>query len=245
MSEDASGQEPARAPQRAADPGLPLALGRADHRRARRGGRRVRDPDHGRHRRPVVRAGDHRRPARLRRPRRRCGGSGSRSVPPVLRRRRARARGVGDRARRAGPRSIACATVPGAVLLVEAILKPLVDRRVRARTARSTTRPAPRRASRRGPRSTWLLAVPVGPPSRPAARRWRSRSAALTTLTAVAVVATDKHLPLDAVGGVAVGMAVVLACAAIIDLVTGAHRRTRFGDVRTVAIATRSTPRNE
>jgi membrane-associated phospholipid phosphatase len=49
----------------------------------------------------------------------------------------------------------------------------------------------------------------------------------LTALTAMSVVAMDKHFPLDAVGGAACGIAVVLACAAIIDLVTHAHRRVR------------------
>ena len=48
--------------------------------------------------------------------------------------------------------------------------------------------------------------------------------AGLAVLDAVAVVASAKHLPFDAIGGVATGMAVVLACAALIDIVTGAHR---------------------
>ena len=69
----------------------------------------------------------------------------------------------------------------------------------------------------------WLLAVPL-------LRRPGLRVAlalvlgALTTLTALAVIASDKHLPLDAVGGVAAGMAIVLGCAALIDRVTHAHR---------------------
>ncbi len=131
-------------------------------------------------------------------------------------------------ARRSWPALIACATVPGAVLLVEAILKPIVDRRyaldstlyypsgTAAGVAAWTT-------------LTWLLAVPV-------VRRTGLRIAlaaalaALTALTAVSVVAMDKHLPLDAVGGVATGMAVVLACATIIDLVTHAHPKTGFGE---------------
>ena len=54
-------------------------------------------------------------------------------------------------ARRSWPALVACATVPGAVLIVEQILKPLVDRRY-ALAARSTTRRAPRPASRPGPR---------------------------------------------------------------------------------------------
>jgi membrane-associated phospholipid phosphatase len=145
-------------------------------------------------------------------------------------------------ARRSWPALIACATVPGAVLLVEAILKPLVDRRyaldstlyypsgTAAGVAAWTT-------------LTWLLAVPVV--RRPALRLALAVAlAGLTALTAVSVVAMDKHLPLDAVGGVATGMAVVLACAAIIDLVTHAHPRTRFG-ARNGRYSDRKTPRNE
>lgn len=125
-------------------------------------------------------------------------------------------------ARRSRPALVACATVPGAVVIVEQVLKPLVDRRyaldstlyypsgTAAGVAAWTT-------------LTWLLAVPLV--RRPGLRLGLALAlAALTTLTAVAIVAADKHLPLDAVGGVATGMAVVLACAALIDLVTGAHR---------------------
>ncbi len=125
-------------------------------------------------------------------------------------------------ARRSWPILIACATVPGAVIIVEAVLKPLVDRRdawhdvlyypsgTAAGVAAWTT-------------LVWLLAVPL-------LRRPGLRVAlalvlgALTTLTALAVIASDKHLPLDAVGGVAAGMAIVLGCAALIDRVTHAHR---------------------
>ncbi len=126
-------------------------------------------------------------------------------------------------ARRSWPALIACATVPGAVVLVEQIIKPLVDRRyyhfdstlyypsgTAAGVAAWTT-------------LTWLLAVPVL--KRPALRIALAIALfSLTVLTAMSVVAMDKHLPLDAVGGAATGMAVVLACAAIIDLVTHTHR---------------------
>ena len=145
-------------------------------------------------------------------------------------------------ARRSWPALIACATVPGAVVLVEAIIKPLVDRRyaldstlyypsgTAAGVAAWTT-------------LTWLLAVPV-------VRRTSLRVAlavalaALTTLTALSVIAMDKHLPLDAVGGVATGMAVVLACASIIDLVTHTHRRAGFG-ASSRRYSDGETPRNE
>jgi membrane-associated phospholipid phosphatase len=126
--------------------------------------------------------------------------------------------------RRSWPALIACATVPGAVILVEQILKPIVDRRyyhfdstlyypsgTAAGVAAWTT-------------LTWLLAVPML--KRPALRLALAIALfGLTALTAMSVVAMDKHLPLDAVGGAACGMGVVLACAAIIDLVTHAHGR--------------------
>lgn len=126
--------------------------------------------------------------------------------------------------RRSWPALVACATVPGAVILVEAILKPIVDRRyyhfdntlyypsgTTAGVAAWTT-------------LVWLLAVPMI--RRPALRLALAVGLlGLTALTAMSVVAMDKHFPLDAVGGAACGMVVVLACAAIIDRVTHAHRR--------------------
>jgi membrane-associated phospholipid phosphatase len=126
--------------------------------------------------------------------------------------------------RRSWPALVACATVPGAVILVEQILKPIVDRRyyhfdstlyypsgTAAGVAAWTT-------------LAWLLAVPMI--RRPALRLALAIALfGLTALTAMSVVAMDKHLPLDAVGGAACGMAVVLACAVIIDLVTHVHRR--------------------
>lgn len=127
------------------------------------------------------------------------------------------------------PALVACATVPGAVVLVEEVLKPIADRRyawylplcypsgTAAGVAAWTT-------------LAWLLAVPFL--RRPLWRGLLALGFALLTLgTAVAVVASEKHLPLDAVGGVAVGMGVVLACAAVIDIVTRAHREPRRAPV--------------
>lgn len=121
------------------------------------------------------------------------------------------------------PALVACATVPGAVLLVEEVLKPLADRRydwylplcypsgTAAGVAAWTT-------------LAWLLVVPLI--ARPLWRGLLALAFALLTLgTAIAVVAAEKHLPLDAVGGVAVGMGVVLACCALIDIATAAHRQ--------------------
>ena len=54
-------------------------------------------------------------------------------------------------------------------------------------------------------------------------------------LTAASVVGADQHFPFDAIGGVATGMAVVLASCAVIDRVTKAHRasdRTAIGLAR-------------
>lgn len=125
-------------------------------------------------------------------------------------------------ARRSWPALVTCAAVPGAVLIVEQVLKPLVDRQdawhevlyypsgTAAGVAAWTT-------------LTWLLAVPMI--RKPGLRLALAAGlGALTALTALAVIASDKHLPLDAVGGVAAGMAIVLACAALIDRVTHAHR---------------------
>jgi membrane-associated phospholipid phosphatase len=124
--------------------------------------------------------------------------------------------------RRSWPALVACATVPGAVLVVEQILKPIVHRQDQWHDAlyypSGTAAGVAAWAT-----LVWLLAVPLLSSS-----RWRVALAvglgALTALTALAVIASDKHLPLDAVGGIAAGMAIVLACAALIDRLTGAHR---------------------
>jgi membrane-associated phospholipid phosphatase len=126
-------------------------------------------------------------------------------------------------ARRSWPALVACATVPGTVLLVEAVLKPIVDRHyVWGRGAlyypSGTAAGVAAWAT-----LTWILAVPFV--RRPGLRLALGLAlGALTALTAVSVVAAAKHFPIDAIGGVATGMAVVLACTALIDRVTGAHR---------------------
>jgi membrane-associated phospholipid phosphatase len=126
-------------------------------------------------------------------------------------------------ARRSWPALIACATVPGAVVIVEQILKPLVDRRY-VWVAGELYYPSGTAAGVAAWTTlTWLLAVPL-------IRQPRMKVilavalGLLTALTAVSVVSAEKHFPFDAIGGVAAGMGVVLACAALIDLVTGAHR---------------------
>jgi membrane-associated phospholipid phosphatase len=125
-------------------------------------------------------------------------------------------------ARRSWPALIACATVPGAVLIVEQILKPIVHRQDRWHDAlyypSGTAAGVAAWAT-----LVWLLAVPL-------IRSPRLRLVlalglgALTILTAMAVIGSDKHLPLDTVGGIAAGMVIVLACASLIDRITGAHR---------------------
>jgi membrane-associated phospholipid phosphatase len=127
--------------------------------------------------------------------------------------------------RRSWPALVACATVPLAVVFVEAILKPIVDRR----HFYGTTLYYPSGTSAGVAAWTtlvWLLAMPM-------IRRTDLRLAltlvlaGLTALTAVSVVGAGLHFPLDAVGGVATGMGVVLGCCALIDLATGAHRKSR------------------
>jgi undecaprenyl-diphosphatase len=127
--------------------------------------------------------------------------------------------------RRSWPALIACATVPLAVVIVEAILKPIVDRR----HFYGTTLYYPSGTSAGVAAWTtlvWLLAMPM-------IRRTDLRIlftvvlTALTTLTAFSVVGAGLHFPLDAIGGVATGMGVVLGCCALIDLATGAHRKSR------------------
>ncbi len=128
-------------------------------------------------------------------------------------------------ARRNWPALVALATVPGTVFIVEAVLKPVVDRHyvwggsaqyypsgTAAGVAAWTT-------------LTWIFAVPFV--RRPGLRLGLGVAlGALGTLTAVSVVAARKHYPIDAIGGVATGMAVVLACGALIDRATGVHDRS-------------------
>lgn len=131
--------------------------------------------------------------------------------------------GIWASARQSWPALIACASVPGAVVFVELILKPIVDRRY-AWYLPSTYPSGTAAGVAAWTTLTWLLAVPVLKSAR-ARLMLALVLAALASLTAVAVVAMDKHLPLDAVGGAATGMGVVLACTAVIDLITHAHRR--------------------
>jgi membrane-associated phospholipid phosphatase len=125
-------------------------------------------------------------------------------------------------ARRSWPALIACASVPGAVVLVELVIKPLVNRRYE--WFLPSTYPSGTAAGVAAWTTlTWLLAVPLL--KSPRARLILALVlAALTLLTAVAIVGSEKHLPLDALGGVAFGIATVLAFTAVIDLITGAHR---------------------
>lgn len=125
--------------------------------------------------------------------------------------------------RRSWPALIACATVPGAVVIVEQILKPLVDRRY-VWVAGELYYPSGTAAGVAAWTTlTWLLAVPLI--RQPRVKVMLAIALGLlTALTAVSVVSAEKHFPFDAIGGVAAGMGVVLACAALIDLVTGAHR---------------------
>jgi membrane-associated phospholipid phosphatase len=130
--------------------------------------------------------------------------------------------GIWAVARRSWPALIACAAVPGAVVVVELFLKPIVDRRY-AWYLPSTYPSGTAAGVAAWTTLAWLLAVPLLSPRR------RLILAlvlgAMTSFTAVAIVAAEKHLPLDAVGGVALGIAVVLASTAVIDLITHAHRR--------------------
>lgn len=124
---------------------------------------------------------------------------------------------------RSWPALVACATVPGAVVLVELILKPLVDRRY-VRGGASLYYPS---GTATGVAAwttlAWLLAVPLL--RTPRARLLLALGLGfIAILDAVAVVASAKHLPFDAIGGFATGIAVVLSCAAVIDVITGAHR---------------------
>jgi membrane-associated phospholipid phosphatase len=128
--------------------------------------------------------------------------------------------------RRSWPALVACATVPGAVLLVEQILKPIVDRRYVWGYGQLYYPSGTVTGVAAWTTLTWLLAFPL-------IRTPRMKLVltlllgALTVLTALSVVGADLHFPFDAIGGVATGTGVVLACAAIIDRVTGVHRVAR------------------
>lgn len=137
--------------------------------------------------------------------------------------------------RRSWPELLACAAVPGAVVLVENVLKPFYGRTyvsshfcfpsgTSAGVAAWTT-------------LTWLLAVPA---IRHAAGRLALAVAlaGVMGLTALAVVASHWHYPFDAGAGVATGVFVVAGWAALIDLATGAHRGGRLAVVEVPVAAT-------
>ena len=118
---------------------------------------------------------------------------------------------------------IACAAVPAAVVLVEAVLKPLVDRTWELPNSAPTYPSGTAAGVAAWTTLTWLMAVPQ---VRSAGLRLALAITlgAITVLTAIAVVGAHRHFPLDAIGGVAVGMGTVLATCAVIDVITGAHR---------------------
>jgi hypothetical protein len=124
---------------------------------------------------------------------------------------------------RSWPALVACATVPGAVVLAELILKPIVDRHYIWGKGALYYPSGTATGVAAWTTLAWLLAVPFL--STPRARVLLALAlGSVAVLDAVAVVAALKHLPLDAIGGFATGMAVVLSCAAVIDVITGAHR---------------------
>jgi membrane-associated phospholipid phosphatase len=130
--------------------------------------------------------------------------------------------------RRNWPALVACAAVPGAVVLVEQILKPIVDRRYVWGLGEHYYPSGTVTGVAAWTTLTWLLAAPRLRTSR-ARRVLGFALGGLTVLTAFSVVGADRHFPFDAIGGVATGTGVVLACCAVIDRVTGAHVTPRRG----------------
>ncbi len=125
--------------------------------------------------------------------------------------------------RRRPPELIACLAAPAAVVFVELILKPLVDRTWELPDSVPTYPSGTTAGVAAWTTLVWLLASPS---VRSAGLRLglAIALAAVTGLTAIAVVGAHRHLPLDAVGGICAGVGFVLAWAAAIDVVTGAHR---------------------
>lgn len=125
--------------------------------------------------------------------------------------------------RRSPTELLACAAVPAAVVLAEAVLKPLVDRTWELPNSAPTYPSGTAAGVAAWTTLTWLLAAPQ---ARSAGLRLglAITLGAITALTAIAVVGAHRHFPLDAVGGVAIGMGTVVATCALIDVVTGAHR---------------------
>jgi membrane-associated phospholipid phosphatase len=125
--------------------------------------------------------------------------------------------------RRSPAELIACLAVPAVVGFVELILKPLVDRTWELPDSVPTYPSGTAAGVAAWTTLIWLLAMPS---VRSAGLRLglAIALAAVAGLTAIAVVGAQRHLPLDALGGIAAGVGFVLAWAAIIDVVTGAHR---------------------
>lgn len=125
--------------------------------------------------------------------------------------------------RRSPTELIACAAVPAAVVLVEMVLKPLVDRTWELSDSAPTYPSGTAAGVAAWATLAWLMAVPQ---VRSAGLRLGLALVlgAITVLTAIAVVGAHRHFPLDAIGGVAVGIGTVLATCAVIDVVTRAHR---------------------
>ena len=118
---------------------------------------------------------------------------------------------------------VACLALPLSVLFVEEILKPLIDRTWELPDSVPTYPSGTTAGVAAWTTLVWLLAVPS---VRSAGLRLGLAIAlgAVAALTAVAVIGAHRHLPLDAVGGIAAGIGFVLAWAAIIDVVSGSHR---------------------
>ena len=130
---------------------------------------------------------------------------------------------------------LACLAVPAVVGFVELILKPLVDRTWELPDSVPTYPSGTAAGVAAWTTLIWLLAMPS---VRSAGLRLglAIALAAVTGLTAIAVVGAHRHLPLDALGGIAAGVAFVLAWAALIDVVTGAHRDRNPGRSAVVSL---------
>lgn len=116
---------------------------------------------------------------------------------------------------------VCCASVPVAVVLVEQVLKPAIDRHIADGFYSFPSGTATGVAA--WTTLAWIIAVPAL--RDPLARFLLAGFlAVLTGITAVAVVGAHWHYPFDAVAGVCTGVGVVLGFAVALDVVTGAHR---------------------
>jgi membrane-associated phospholipid phosphatase len=131
--------------------------------------------------------------------------------------------GIWALVRRSPTELIACLAVPAAVVIVEAVLKPLVGRTWELPDSAPTYPSGTAAGVAAWTTLTWLMAVPQ---VRSAGLRLGLAIAlgAVTLLTAIAVVGAHRHFALDAIGGIAVGVGTVLGTCAVIDVITGAHR---------------------